>query len=119
MSGFATKTVAAGAFRRIRVPLLTSRTIGPLLALIWLAPPPRDGRGACCAAATAAALSGAAGGGSAACEAAPKVRKMIDPARVESEAMRIGNLGNAVVTWLILTRLATSAQYGDSFRLRV
>src|SRR4051794_32249230 len=101
MSGFATKTVAAGAFRRIRVPLLTSRTIGPLLALIWLAPPLRDGRGAFCGAAVAAVPSGADKGGSAACEVAPKTRTLINPARVKGEAMRIENPGNAFLTWLM------------------
>jgi hypothetical protein len=96
--------------------LLASRTIGPLLALIWLAPPPREGRGAFCGDGAPTA-SGADEGGSAACRAPAKTKEMIDPARVEGEAMRIGDLGNAVATWLILAGLSISAQYGDFFRL--
>jgi hypothetical protein len=89
------------------------------LALIWLAPPLRDGRGAFCGAVVAAVPSGADKGGSAACEVAPKTRTLINPARVKGEAMRIENPGNAFVTWLMLTRLATSAQYSNFFRLWV
>ncbi len=66
MSGLAMKTVAAGAERRIKVPLFTSSTIGAPLAAIWLAPPRKVRVGFCGATTTAprpSAVVGAVGAG--------------------------------------------------------
>ena len=91
------KTVAAGAERRIKVPLLTSSTIGAPLAATWLAPP-RNGLVAFCGATATAprpsvvgAVVWAAAGG------APKAAKISDPARPISKA-RIKDLETQVAT---------------------
>src|SRR5438445_438289 len=100
------KTVAAAAVRRIRVPLPTSSTIGDPVAGIWLAPPPRSGR----------AAFGAGATGSAASAVTAKAEKTRDPTRPTSGKKRIKDLETRVASWLTLTRLAISAQYGDAIR---
>src|SRR5438477_7356820 len=96
MSGLAMKTVAAGAERRIKVPLLTSSTIGAPLAATWLAPP-RNGRvafGGATATAPRPSAIGAAVGAVvwAAAGGAPKATKISDPARPASGKARIKDL---------------------------
>src|SRR5215472_9412904 len=104
MSGLAIKTVAAGAVRRIKVPLLTSRTIGAPPAAIWLAPPPRSGRAAAFCGATATAprpsAIGAAGGAAvwAAAGEPPNAAKISGAARPASGKVRIRDLETQVAT---------------------
>src|SRR6185437_2813363 len=99
MSGLAMKTVAAGAVRRISVPLLTSSTIGAPLAPIWLEPPPRSGRAAFGGAVvTEARPSEVDAAVWAAAGAPPRAARVIDPARLASGKKRIKDLETRVAT---------------------